>query len=770
MGSLSKLNITQPYIALFGSGNSVKELSAESFAFIKSQAFVITLNYAPIHLKGHMNMWSDLRVSQFLEDYYKDRPKDLLFSAPGSRVRRNYRDQIDYLYSPNGERLKGNYTIVWVLQLLKKYFPEKIILLFGVDMYNEDAKDQKWYDHYTDFDKQKRGTRYNLANKLNQCARQIKRYCASKNIINCNPKSRLLVYEKRAWQSIFPLKILHLCMTPLAGAPCHLSKIINKYSACQSISVLRGDLAGYRNLRWSYDHKRPTGAKLRELIDWADLIHYHRKIYPGGIGQKKSILQFHSPPNRYRPGKTHAAFNGRKMVIAQYHPRFYTDAFIVPNLIDIWDTAYLPGKKAEDRVKIFFSWATEVKGSWSDKGSSRTKRILKKIADKYGSKVEIKVLHNRPYEECMVEKRTAHICLDECVTGSYHLQSLEGCSVGAVTFNNIDEQTAAFMAEVSGQPDHPFVKTDLAGLYDKLCFYIENPEILKEKGAASRKWMEQYWDPRKLVYRYLTAYFDVFLHNKIQENKEPESIVPTPVTSPSIPVVKSSPPSKKYNITELHQQYADKVIYLFGGGPSLFEVNPKDFKDKICFGINYAFEVMPYIDYHFVHVIETYEAIRKVVDNRKLILPETLVRQWYRERGRNRRPHRIKTENEQAYIYPIQNPYERRIHKKHLSLDKEAAFFTWSTTTHSAIHAAAYMGATTIYLIGVDYCLYPNGKVHFESKHSPIYGQQNWDTNQKHRQGDEWLASKLQEKSILLKNISRSYADPANQEQGLGVF
>ena len=94
-----------------------------------------------------------------------------------------------------------------------------------------------------------------------------------------------------------------------------------------------------------------------------------------------------------------------------------------------------------------------------------------------GDRVSVSILNNRPYRECMAEKRTAHICIDECVTGSYHLQSLEACSVGALTFNNIDSQTVGFMQSVSGTSSTPFIKTKLHDLYDKLCFYGCNPTI-----------------------------------------------------------------------------------------------------------------------------------------------------------------------------------------------------------------------------------------------------------------------------------------------------
>ena len=86
MKRLSALHIDQPYIALFGSGNSVNALSPQAFEYIKSKAFVITINYAPIRMNGHLNMWSDRKVSDFLNRHYQSNPKDCLLLAKENRL------------------------------------------------------------------------------------------------------------------------------------------------------------------------------------------------------------------------------------------------------------------------------------------------------------------------------------------------------------------------------------------------------------------------------------------------------------------------------------------------------------------------------------------------------------------------------------------------------------------------------------------------------------------------------------------------------------
>jgi hypothetical protein len=292
--------------------------------------------------------------------------------------------------------------------------------------------------------------------------------------------------------------------------------------------------------------------------------------------------------------------------------------------------------------------------------------------------------------------------------------------------------------------------------------------------------METNWDPRKLIFRYLQAYFNVVFHNRIEPAKPlpilnghsiPSSssngkAVKTKVNSvrPVPIVIKSStlkafgnPIDPERSIQHLYQQFAGQDIYIFGTGPSLMQADKAYFKDKICMGINFAFEVLPVMTYILVHDLETYEVIRKLIDNRKLILSETLVNQASSLPGQRHLPHRVPVQNDQAWIYPIQDPYEKNINNKKLDLDKEASIFTWSTTTHSAIHLAAYMGAKQIFLIGVDYQLYPNGRVHFPSHHSTAYAQQNWNAHAKHQIGDRWLADRLGKMGIALTNLSLQY-------------
>ena len=798
---MKELQINQNFISIFASGNSLLDISLEEFQLFKKKSFVITTNFGPLRFNGDMNCWSDKATSIFLDEHYKTHQKDCLFLSreaafsPGLQIRQ----QVDFWFDNRKENLAGNYTAGWLLQLIRKNFPNKTILLFGWDFYVKDTPNDKWYDAYTDYDRQKRGKSFNQPQKLLSFMQQLKGFNINiENIYNCNLNSGLDLYPKKHWVEVLGLNVLHLTNSPIAGAPVHLSKILNKYTSSSSFTILKNDFSKnsrLSNLSWEYDAIKPNPALLKEKIDWADFIHFHQKPYEKAITEKKSLIQFHAQPGGYIPEKTLSEFNDRKLVIAQYHPRFYSDARIVPNLIDIWDESYLPLEKNPDKIKIFYSWATEVPGGWGDKGSKRTTEILGNIKKQYKDRVEIVIFNNKSHRECMKEKQTAHICIDECVTGSYHLQSLEGCSVGAVTFNNIDEKTISFLASVSGTNSIPFIKSDINSLHENLSYYIDNPTEIEIIGKEARNWMEKWWDPKKMAGSFLQAYSSVICFGSLnaQKNKwgqnlpvskivcsppaplfQPHKTINKQIQTPTQRIPKQNHPNLQINIpnekdyahdfipksgksiVDLFQKYSGEDIFIFGTGPSLFKINPEEYSNKICFSINYAFEHMPNIDYYLCHVKEVYDILRGTVDNEKLILPENLVGRFYTDRSKIRYKERVETESELGYIYPIQDPYERNIERKHVRIEKITRFFTWSTTTHSAIHIAAYMGAKNIYLIGMDYVNYPSGKVHFDSKYDVEFVLQDWSANTKHKAGDFWLAEQLTKSGIKLINLSKT--------------
>ena len=88
------------------------------------------------------------------------------------------------------------------------------------------------------------------------------------------------------------------------------------------------------------------------------------------------------------------------------------------------------------------------------------------------------------------------------------------------------------MKQVGKFESHPFITTDLNGLFEKLCYYIENQDELINVSKSARQWMERHWDPKRMVFRFINAYFDVMIKGEISNLKKekihkPPKEVPT---------------------------------------------------------------------------------------------------------------------------------------------------------------------------------------------------------------------------------------------------
>ena len=195
-------DIAQDTISYFGSGESILTLSENDLRIIKEKTFVCTTNYGFKFIPCHLNIHSDIKVTDFIVDYLHDNKKNFLIlsrSEAFNSTNNIHESIVDYWF--NSHRLaKSCYSVVWMLDWLSKNYADKRILLFGFDMYGN----EKFYDSKTDYDLIKRGKNYNITSKLASCAKHLEQI-KNKNIFNCNPQSSLVLYPKITWQSALNL-------------------------------------------------------------------------------------------------------------------------------------------------------------------------------------------------------------------------------------------------------------------------------------------------------------------------------------------------------------------------------------------------------------------------------------------------------------------------------------------------------------------------------------------------------------------------------------
>lgn len=313
------------------------------------------------------------------------------------------------------------------------------------------------------------------------------------------------------------LKVLHLSDTQLSGSPIRISKLLNKYSEgrIESRHFVWTPTVGTREFETDLIGSRMYRDEAAYwILEWADVIHYHnrwrRQEVFRQIGyhppKKPSLIQMHSP--RYEKEKfVDEAKSGLPIaVIAQYHVREWPElSFIVPNVVDINDDENRREQAPLPVAKPVVSYApsnTTCTG-WNSKGYDIVAPALKRM--KLRSEIIYQLLVSLPHKEVMARKRLAHIGIDEIVTGSYHLSSLEYLSLGIACFANLDLATEKVVKDLTGCDQLPWLKASEANfasrmrqlVYDQSWFGI---------GLDSRAWMERHWRPDILLGHYERMY------------------------------------------------------------------------------------------------------------------------------------------------------------------------------------------------------------------------------------------------------------------------
>ena len=210
-------------------------------------------------------------------------------------------------------------------------------------------------------------------------------------------------------------------------------------------------------------------------------------------------------------------------------------------------------------------------------------------------------------------------------------------------------------------------------------------------------------------------------------------------------------------------KHEGQVVTILANGPSLLkfiEHANSDFTrlpDEIMTGhwvsVNYSFEKIGIdrILYVFVQEYETYLNVKKVVPHDKLIIPE---KPGLNKHGTSAR---VKVFNDDAYGYTLQDPLlNRKFHlpNKYYGTQRDAHFFSYTSTAQPALHILCYMGFKKIYLVGFDYKKFGDGKIHYDSKHDPNYGAQKMNALQRFKEGDDYLIPRLmQENKVNIINL-----------------
>ena len=305
-----------------------------------------------------------------------------------------------------------------------------------------------------------------------------------------------------------PLRIVSYATTPIAGVPAVLARCINARTShyCRCVWAT-GDYGNGVTYEGDIDWNQSPGMAAAELTA-ADVVVLHNGKVDARhrplLAGKAVITMAHNYMWNVDPGFVQQGFPG--VVIGQYQatlPEF--DGWpVVPNPVPLWEQAFQPGNK-DQMVTICYTpsgkheqYPPEHRLCWHSEGYDTTMRILDKLAGRYPLRLEVIRDRQVPHAEALAMKRRAHIVIDECVTGSYHRNSLEGLAAGCVVVNAVGRLpgvAGAFRQCVGDEISRPFTYASLETLEEVLTGLIERgPEDLAAQGASNREWMERHWD------------------------------------------------------------------------------------------------------------------------------------------------------------------------------------------------------------------------------------------------------------------------------------
>ncbi len=316
------------------------------------------------------------------------------------------------------------------------------------------------------------------------------------------------------------LKVVHLSTTPLVGAPGNLCRALNDHGQVQARWVcLRSDVGLYQQMPFATDlcWQRQREEALH-AIEQADVLHLHNFIdldsadfQPVDFRRRwqqgqPMVRQFHSQPALVAQGtgRTVAQVHAcpiPKLVIPQYPERHFATARLVPNMVYVppRPPAAAPAGAPRGALRIGYApsrFNSAHSSRWDTKGYPETVTVLRRLARAArarGLHVEIDLIEQVGHAECLRRKAGCDLFIDDLVTGSYHLNTLEALAQGVPCATYLDARTAEVVRQVTGGHDLPVVNVGLEHAATVLLELCARPERLQALGVAGRAWMDRHW-------------------------------------------------------------------------------------------------------------------------------------------------------------------------------------------------------------------------------------------------------------------------------------
>jgi len=400
--------------------------------------------------------------------------------------------------------------------------------------------------------------------------------------------------------------ILHLTQTPCAGAVGMLSDCIDKYSFYDSKVFARRTSVSAGNFDIDYTNAISLNC-LCDYIQQADLIHLHNST-PEEWNlpkTKKYIIQLHSEP-KIKGGilQRHRQFC---VTIAQKHALLYKDVAMVPNIIPIYRSDYVPKNSKDNITRIVYAPTSKIElQNYDDtcrgKGYNSTMQILSRLRRKYKSAIEVKIFYQSDKKDVLLAKQLGDIVIDECVTGGYHLCSLEGLATGNIVFGYLYPEVINILCRITGckPTELPWINTHISRLEEELDQVIQLKlnnsnkfESLRNRGTS---WINKYYRPEDLIKIHENVYNKRLSTcddpwRRLGVSKDIRKL--NEIRATAFTYYNNNERKKEIQIRSLKNAAKGRSAVIMGAGPSLGKINILNFiakKNPLKFNCNYYFK------------------------------------------------------------------------------------------------------------------------------------------------------------------------------------
>ncbi|HEY0024929.1 MAG TPA: hypothetical protein VGB24_18590 [Longimicrobium sp.] len=379
-----------------------------------------------------------------------------------------------------------------------------------------------------------------------------------------------------------PLRVVSYATTPVAGVPAILARCIAARTphAARCVWADRSYGNGVEfqgDLEWK---RAPREAE--EVLREADVVVVHNgRVDPRHqrvLDGRPVVVMAHNYMWNVGTRLVDRGFPG--VVVGQYQAALpeFAGWGVVPNPLPAWEAGFQPGPKPAVPTLCYTPSGRHERYPaghrlyWHAKGYHTTVRVLDRLAARLGVRLEVVRGGQVDHARAMRMKREAHVVIDECVTGSYHRNSLEGLAAGCVVVNGLGlvEGIAGAFRQCAPGARNPFVCSGLDGLEETLVRLVERGAgALADEGRANRVWVDEHWDFGRQWERFWQPAVDAALERAARISRPPAAQPPAaaqpvhagpPVPAP-VPVAAAPPPPPLVSVVVPHMG-SDRLPHL----------------------------------------------------------------------------------------------------------------------------------------------------------------------------------------------------------------